>query len=165
MRTALYPGSFDPITNGHLDILKRALKLFDHIIVAIAENAEKGPTFSLEERKRLVEENVSGFDNVSVESFDCLLVDYARSREAIALVRGLRAVSDFEYEFQMAQMNRHLDSEIETIFLMPNEKYFFTSSQLLKLVHKYGGEGPALVPANVLEALKARFDKGPAAAN
>ena len=162
MRIALYPGSFDPITNGHLDILKRALKLFDHIIVAIAENAEKGPTFSLEERKRLVEENISGSDNVSVETFDCLLVDYARTREAIALVRGLRAVSDFEYEFQMAQMNRHLASEIETIFLMPNEKYFFTSSQLLKLVHKYG---PALVPANVLEALRARFDKGSSAAN
>ena len=165
MRTALYPGSFDPITNGHLDILKRALKLFDHIIVAIAENSEKGPTFSLEERKRLVEENISGFDNVSVESFDCLLVDLARQKGAVALVRGLRAVSDFEYEFQMAQMNRHLDSEIETIFLMPNEKYFFTSSQLLKLVHKYGGEASALVPANVLEALKVRFDKGPAAAN
>ncbi|MBO93632.1 MAG: pantetheine-phosphate adenylyltransferase [Opitutales bacterium] len=159
MRTALYPGSFDPVTNGHLDILDRARKLFDHVIVAIAENAEKGPTFSLEERKRLVEENISGFDNVTVESFDCLLVDLARQKEAIALIRGLRAVSDFEYEFQMAQMNRHLDSSIETIFLMPNEKFFFTSSHLLKLVHKYGGEGTGLVPPNALRALQARFEK------
>tara|TARA_Y100001934_G_scaffold280172_1_gene386096 strand:- start:761 stop:1255 length:495 start_codon:yes stop_codon:yes gene_type:complete len=157
MRTALYPGSFDPITNGHLDILKRALKLFDHIILAIAANEEKEPTFSLEERLQFVEENVSGLENVSVEAFDCLLVEYARKKEAIALVRGLRAVSDFEYEFQMAQMNRHMDAEIETIFLMPNEKYFFTSSHLLKLVHKYGGEGPALVPTNVLRALKASY--------
>ena len=157
MKTALYPGTFDPITNGHLDILERARKLFDHIIVAIAENEEKAPTFPLEERKRLVEENLSHLDDVTVATFDGLVVEYARKIDAIALVRGLRAVSDFEYEFQMAQMNRHLDSEIETMFLMPNEKYFFTSSQLLKLVHKYGGEGTDLVPANALRALQAKF--------
>jgi len=159
MRTALYPGSFDPFTNGHLDILKRACKLFDNVIVAIAENEDKRPTFSLAERKRLVEENVSRLDNVTVSSFDCLLVELARQKGAIALVRGLRAVSDFEYEFQMAQMNRHLDSNIETIFLMPNEKYFFTSSQLIKQVQKYGGEATRLVPANVMKALQSRFGK------
>ena len=104
-----------------------------------------------------MKENISRFDDVTVESFDCLLVNLARQKGAVALVRGLRAVSDFEYEFQMAQMNRHLDSNIETIFLMPNEKYFFTSSQLLKLVHKYGGEGTDLVPPNALKALQARF--------
>ena len=142
-----------------MDILERARKLFDHVIIAVAENEEKGPTFSLEERQRLVQENISRFDDVTMESFDCLLVDLARKKGAIALVRGLRAVSDFEYEFQMAQMNRHLDSDIETIFLMPNEKYFFTSSQLLKLVHKYGGGGTDLVPPNALKALQARFGR------
>ncbi len=157
MKTALYPGTFDPITNGHLDILERARKLFDHIIVAIAENEEKAPTFPLEERKRLVEENLIHLDDVSVVTFDGLVVEYARKIDAIALVRGLRAMSDFEYEFQMAQMNRHLDPEIETMFLMPNEKYFFTSSQLLKLVHKYGGEGTSLVPVNALRALQKKF--------
>ncbi|MBL62616.1 MAG: pantetheine-phosphate adenylyltransferase [Opitutae bacterium] len=159
MNIALYPGSFDPITNGHLDILQRARKLFDQVIVAVAENAEKDPTFSLEERKRLVEENVTHFDNVSVESFNCLLVDHAQKKNAVALVRGLRAVSDFEYEFQMAQMNRHLDPKIETVFLMPNEKYFFTSSHLLKLVNRYGGEIDELIPANALHALRSRFAK------
>jgi pantetheine-phosphate adenylyltransferase len=157
MKTALYPGTFDPITNGHLDILERARKLFDHIIVAIAENEEKDPTFPLEERKRLVEENLIHLDDVSVVTFDGLVVEYARKIDAVALVRGLRAVSDFEYEFQMAQMNRHLDPEIETMFLMPNEKYFFTSSQLLKLVHKHGGEGTNLVPVNALRALQKKF--------
>ncbi|MFP6899393.1 MAG: pantetheine-phosphate adenylyltransferase [Opitutales bacterium] len=158
MKTVLYPGTFDPVTNGHLDVLERASKLFDHVIVSIAANAEKEPTFSLEERTRLVKENITGLNNVSVETFDGLLVEHARQRGACALVRGLRAVSDFEYEFQMAQMNRHLDSEIETIFLMPNEKYFFTSSQLIKQVHNYGGDSTELVPPNALRALKSRYE-------
>ena len=165
MRTALYPGTFDPITNGHLDLLERACKLFDQVIIAIAANADKNPTFSLEERTQLVKENITHLDNATVESFDGLLVEHARQRGASALVRGLRAVSDFEYEFQMTQMNRHLDSSIETIFLMPNEKYFFTSSQLIKLVHGYGGESADLVPANALRALSAKYGKTKPAAS
>ena len=132
---ALYPGTFDPVTNGHLDILSRARKLFDRVIVSVsAGNSGKQTTFDLQTRISLLQENVKSFDNVTVEPFDGLLVDYAKEMGAKVLVRGLRVVSDFEYEFQMAQMNRHLDPELETIFLMPNEKYFFTSSQLIKQV-------------------------------
>ena len=158
MKTVLYPGTFDPVTNGHLDVLERASKMFDHVIISIAENTEKSPTFSSEERTQLVKENIARLNNVSVETFDGLLVEHARRRGACAVVRGLRAVSDFEYEFQMAQMNRHLDSEIETIFLMPNEKYFFTSSQLIKQVHSYGGDSTELVPPNVHRALMEQYD-------
>ena len=121
MTIALYPGTFDPVTNGHLDVLSRARKLFDEVIVSVsAGNSGKETAFDLDTRMKLVKENVMSFENVKVEAFDGLLVDYAKQRGAKVLVRGLRAISDFEYEFQMAQMNRHLDSEIETIFLMPN---------------------------------------------
>ena len=156
MNTALYPGTFDPVTNGHLDVLSRATRLFERVIVAVSdENSSKRTAFDTSTRVSLVEENLGPFSNASVEAFDGLLVDYARKSGATVLVRGLRAVSDFEYEFQMAQMNRHLDPELETIFLMPNEKYFYTSSQLIKQVHLYGNrETDDLVPPNVLEALR-----------
>ena len=154
MITAIYPGTFDPITNGHLDVLARACRLFDHVIVAVAAgNSPKDVTFSLGERMSLAKENLGEFTSASVESFPGLLVDYAQKVGASVIVRGLRVVSDFEHEFQMAQMNRHLDSKLETIFLMPNEKYFYTSSNLIKQVHLHGGRETDLVPPNVLEAL------------
>lgn len=155
MVIALYPGTFDPVTNGHLDVLSRARKLFDRVIVSVsAGNSGKQTAFDLETRISLLQENVKSFDNVTVEPFDGLLVDYAKQKGARVLVRGLRVVSDFEYEFQMAQMNRHLDSGLETIFLMPNEKYFFTSSHLIKQVHLYGVKETGLVPKNVFHALQ-----------
>ena len=155
MTTALYPGTFDPVTMGHLDVLSRASKLFDRVIVAVSRgNSSKNTTFDVESRVEMVRENLDSFSNATVESFEGLLVDYAKSKQATVLVRGLRAVSDFEYEFQMAQMNRHLDSELETIFLMPNEKYFYTSSQLIKQVHLFGDKETDLVPENVLRALR-----------
>ena len=155
MSIALYPGTFDPVTNGHLDVLSRATSLFDRVIVAVSgTSSSKQTLFDAETRVSLVRENISGNDRVSVEAFDGLLVDYAKERGASVLVRGLRAVSDFEYEFQMAQMNRHLDPDLETIFLMPNEKYFYTSSQLIKQVHLYGRRETDLVPHNVLVALR-----------
>ena len=155
MSIALYPGTFDPVTNGHLDVLSRATSLFDRVIVAVSgTSSSKQTLFDAETRVSLVRENISGNDRVGVEAFDGLLVDYAKERGASVLVRGLRAVSDFEYEFQMAQMNRHLDPDLETIFLMPNEKYFYTSSQLIKQVHLYGRRETDLVPHNVLVALR-----------
>jgi pantetheine-phosphate adenylyltransferase len=155
MTTALYPGTFDPVTKGHLDVLSRACTLFDQVIVAVSEgNNSKNTLFDAASRVRLVKENLVSHQNATVESFSGLLVDYALEKKASVLVRGLRAVSDFEYEFQMAQMNRHLDSSLETIFLMPNEKYFYTSSQLIKQVHLFGERETDLVPENVLAALR-----------
>lgn len=155
MTTALYPGTFDPVTKGHLDVLSRACTLFDQVVVAVSEgNNSKNTLFDTASRVRLVEENLRSHQNATVESFSGLLVDYALEKKASVLVRGLRAVSDFEYEFQMAQMNRHLDSSLETIFLMPNEKYFYTSSQLIKQVHLFGERETDLVPENVLNALR-----------
>jgi pantetheine-phosphate adenylyltransferase len=157
MAIALYPGTFDPVTLGHLDVLTRASKLFDRVIVAVASgNSAKSTMFSPEQRVEMVQENLVDFENVTVELFDGLLVEHARKRGATVLVRGLRVISDFEYEFQMAQMNRHLDSSLETIFLMPSQKYFFTSSQLIKQVHQYGNQETGLVPENVRLALKER---------
>jgi pantetheine-phosphate adenylyltransferase len=157
MAIALYPGTFDPVTLGHLDVLTRASKLFDRVIVAVASgNSAKSTMFSPEQRVEMVQENLVDFENVTVELFDGLLVEHARRRGATVLVRGLRVISDFEYEFQMAQMNRHLDSSLETIFLMPSQKYFFTSSQLIKQVHQYGNQETGLVPENVRLALKER---------
>ncbi|MDC3335328.1 pantetheine-phosphate adenylyltransferase [Opitutales bacterium] len=154
MSIAIYPGTFDPVTNGHLDVLKRASKMFEQVIVAVsADNTNKKTAFNCEKRVSMLSKNISGFLNVVVESFDGLLVDYAKGVGASVVVRGLRAVSDFEYEFQMAQMNRHLDPELETIFLMPNEKYFYTSSSLIKQVHLFGNRETDLVPENVSIAL------------
>jgi pantetheine-phosphate adenylyltransferase len=157
MAIALYPGTFDPVTLGHLDVLSRASRLFEQVIVAVASgNSAKSTMFSPAERVKMVEDNLAEFSNVTVELFDGLLVEHARDRGATVLVRGLRVISDFEYEFQMAQMNRHLDSSLETIFLMPSQKYFFTSSQLIKQVHRYGDQETGLVPENVRLALKQR---------
>jgi len=158
---AVYPGSFDPVTNGHLDIIRRGSRLFDRIVVAILRNPEKKALFSLEERKRIVLMATKGIPNVSVDSFDGLLVDYARRRGARVIVRGLRALSDFEYEYQMALMNRRLDSEIETVFMMPAEAYSYLSSRLVKEVVRLGGSVSGLVPEEVERRLGQRIGNGP----
>lgn len=155
MRHCIYPGTFDPITYGHLDVLARAAKLFDRVTVAIAENAGKGPLFTTAQRLELVGANVHQFPNVSVTSFGGLLVDFALAQKADAIIRGLRALSDFEFEFNMALMNRHLQPKIETIFVMPNEQFSYTSSSLVKQVAKFGGDVGHFVPPDVAAALKA----------
>jgi pantetheine-phosphate adenylyltransferase len=154
---AIYPGTFDPLTNGHLDILQRACRIFDHVIIGVAPNTTKHPLFDAPERVELITSNIAGL-NAEVRLFDGLVVDFARSVGASALIRGLRAVSDFEFEFQMTQMNRDLDPGIETIFLMPGARYFFTSSTLMKQVSAYDPERIAkFVPVNVASALKRKF--------
>ena len=158
--TAVYPGTFDPITNGHLDIITRGRRLFDRIIVAILRNPEKEPLFSLEERSEILAAVVGKLPEVRVESFDGLLVDYARSRGAQAIVRGLRALSDFEYEFQMALMNRRLGPDIETVYMMPSEAYSYVSSRLVKEVARLGGDVSGLVPREVVDRLRARCAPG-----
>jgi len=151
---AVYPGSFDPITNGHLDVIYRAATMFDRVVVAVAHNIEKVPLFTAAERVALVRAAVHGHQNVTVDEFDGLLVRYARQIGARVLVRGLRAVSDFEYEFQMALVNRRLDRHIETIFLMPKEEYIFLSSRTVKEIAALGGEASQFVPAVVEKALR-----------
>jgi pantetheine-phosphate adenylyltransferase len=153
-RVAIYPGSFDPLTNGHVDIIERGARIFDVIVVAILVNAEKSPLFSKEERVSIVEEVFKGRSNVEVDTFDGLLVDYAASRQAHVIVRGLRAVSDFEVEFQMALMNRRLDPTIETVFMMPAEQYSYISSRLIKEVFSLGGRVRGLVPESVEQRLR-----------
>src|SRR5205814_523494 len=140
MRRAIYPGSFDPVTNGHLDVIKRARKLFDEVIVAVAHNDEKQPLFSLKERLELLQQTVGKIDNVRIAQFEGLLVEFALEQKAIAVIRGLRAVSDFEFEFQMALMNRKLRDSVETIFLMPKEEYTYLSSRLVKEIARLGGD-------------------------
>jgi len=154
---AIYPGTFDPLTNGHLDLIARGAKIVDELVVAILRNSEKGtPLFSVPEREEMLVEAVKGFDNVSVATFDGLLVDFAREQGAKAVLRGIRAISDYEYEFQMAMMNRKLDPELETLFMMPAEKYTYVSSRLIKGVFRLGGDVSALVPSLVVERLKAK---------
>ncbi|MGI9239385.1 MAG: pantetheine-phosphate adenylyltransferase [Verrucomicrobiales bacterium] len=157
MRRAIYPGSFDPITNGHLDVLDRATRIFDEVIVAVAVNSQKTGLFSTSERISLIEGITSGNERIRVTNFDGLLVDFATQQNANALVRGLRAISDFEYEFQMALMNRKLQPEIETIFLMPREEYTYVSSSLTKEIARLGGDISSLVPEAVAEALNTKF--------
>jgi len=157
MRTAIYPGSFDPITNGHLDVINRGGRIFDKVVIAVARNATKSPLFTSDERVALITENLKDRPDIEVIAFDGLIVDLAKQLNAVALIRGLRAVSDFEHEFQMAQMNRHLDEEVETIFLMPNEKFFFTSSNLIKQVFKFTDRERNLIPENVHAALSEKF--------
>jgi pantetheine-phosphate adenylyltransferase len=156
-RTAIYPGSFDPLTNGHLDVIQRAAKLFDRVIVAVAENEGKQPLFTLAERVALVKNAVAKLKNVQTDSFDGLLVEYVASKNAQAIVRGLRAVSDFEFEFQLALMNRKLDENIETIFMMPKDTYTFLSSRIVKEIARLGGDVRAFVPPNVQVALKKKL--------
>ena len=151
MTLAVYPGSFDPLTNGHVDIITRGVRLFDRIIVAIASNAEKAPLFTMDERVEIARGVFKDHRNVEVDTFDGLLVDYVERRKANVIVRGLRAVSDFEFEFQMALMNRRLDAKIETVFMMPAEQYTYISSRLIKEVFALGGRVHGLVP-DVVEA-------------
>jgi pantetheine-phosphate adenylyltransferase len=154
---AIYPGTFDPLTNGHLDLIARGAKIVDELVVAILRNSEKGtPLFSVPERLEMITEAVSIFPNVTVTTFDGLLVDFARQQGAKAVLRGIRAISDYEYEFQMAMMNRKLDPELETLFMMPAEKYTYVSSRLIKGVFRLGGDITELVPPLVIERLKAK---------
>jgi len=153
MRMAIYPGSFDPLTNGHLDVIQRAAKLFDQVVVAVALNEGKKPLFSKDERVRLVADAIQDMGNVEVDAFDGLLVEYVDKREGQAIVRGLRAVSDFEFEFQLALMNRKLNERVETIFMMPKETYTFLSSRLVKEIARLGGDVSAFVPPHVQVAL------------
>lgn len=157
MKKAIYPGTFDPVTCGHLDVLTRGSHIFDEVIMAVVDTKTKDPLFSLERRMELIMPNIKHLTNVTVMPFTGLVVDFAIKMGASALIRGLRAVSDFEYEFQMAQMNRLLDEHVETIFLMPNEKYFFTSSNLVKQVHMYSHRETGLVPPNVHQALTEHY--------
>jgi pantetheine-phosphate adenylyltransferase len=163
---AVYPGSFDPLTNGHVDIITRGAKLFDRIVVAILLNAEKSPLFTTAERVDVANQVFSDLGNVEIDTFDGLLVDYVERRQADVIVRGLRAVSDFEFEFQMALMNRRLNGRIETVFMMPAEQYSYISSRLIKEVFSLGGRVHGLVPDMVeqrlREKLSGRTDEGPA---
>ena len=159
MRTAIYPGSFDPVTNGHLDVVQRAAKLFDRVVVAVAKNDGKHPLFTLNERLALVKKSIAHLPNVEADSFDGLLVEYVVRRRAQAIVRGLRAVSDFEFEFQLALMNRKLNENIETIFMMPKDTYTFLSSRIVKEIARLGGEVGSFVPAPVQTALARKFSR------
>ncbi|MBK7997645.1 MAG: pantetheine-phosphate adenylyltransferase [Verrucomicrobia bacterium] len=161
MRTVIYPGSFDPFTNGHLDIVHRAAKLFDHVIVAVAKNEGKGPLFSLDERLALVRDSIKGQANVTADTFDGLLVDYVEQRGGQAVIRGLRAVSDFEFEFQLALMNRKLNERVETIFMMPKDTYTFLSSRIVKEIARLGGDVSSFVPARVVNALREKIASQP----
>ena len=153
MRTVIYPGSFDPITNGHLDVIQRATKLFDRVIVAVARSESKHPLFTLEEREQMVRHAVHHWPHVEADAFEGLLIEYVERRSAQAVIRGLRAVSDFEFEFQLALMNRKLNERIETIFMMPKDTYTFLSSRIVKEIASLGGDVSAFVPAHVRTAL------------
>ncbi|MBI3788989.1 MAG: pantetheine-phosphate adenylyltransferase [Ignavibacteriales bacterium] len=154
MKIAIYPGTFDPITNGHLDILERAMKLFDKVIITVARNSTKNPMFTEEERLEMIRKSVRQYKHVEVDSFSGLVVDYARRKKAVAIVRGLRAISDFEYEMQMALMNRKLNDQFETVFLMPNEKYTYLNSSIVREIARNNGNVKNFVPPDVYQKLK-----------
>ena len=161
MRTAIYPGSFDPLTNGHLDVAHRAMKLFDRVIMAVATNDSKHALFTREERVQMVTEAIRDLPNIQADSFDGLLVHYAERMQAQAVVRGLRAVSDFEFEFQLALMNRKLSEGIETIFMMPKDTYTFLSSRIVKEIARLGGDVSTFVPSHVQAALERKLGLKP----
>jgi pantetheine-phosphate adenylyltransferase len=156
-RTAIYPGSFDPVTNGHIDIVERGLKIFDKIIVAILRNPAKKCLFTVEERREMIETSLNKYSNVEVDIFDGLLVDYAKMRNAGTILRGMRAVSEFEYEFQLALMNRKLNREVQTVFLMTGLRWIFTSSSIIKEAASFGGNINGMVPPVVSRKLKEKF--------
>ncbi len=156
---ALYPGTFDPPTNGHVDLIQRGAKLFEHLTVAILNNPVKNPLFTVAERVEMLKEATSALSNVSVTSFDGLMVEFARQQGATAVLRGIRAISDYEHEFQMALMNRRIAPEIETVFLQPAGRYSFVSSRMVKEVFSFNGDVSGLVPPNVLKRLRARISK------
>jgi pantetheine-phosphate adenylyltransferase len=156
MRTVIYPGSFDPFHNGHLDVVRRASRIFDQVVVAVARNESKQPLFSVEERTRLVRESVRDIPNVEADTFEGLLVDYVVRRQACAVLRGLRAVSDFEFEFQLALMNRRLNEQVETLFMTPKDTYTFLSSRMVKEISRLGGDVAPFVPPAVVAALGSR---------
>src|SRR5882762_2664897 len=162
MRTAIYPGSFDPLTNGHLDVIQRATKLFDRVIVAVAKSESKQPLFTLAERVEMVEGAIGHLPQVEADSFDGLLVKYVEDRSAQAVVRGLRAVSDFEFEFQLALMSRKLNERVETIFMMPKDTYTFLSSRIVKEIARLGGDVSSFVPLHVQAALAVKLVETPA---
>ena len=157
MKIAIYPGTFDPITLGHLDIIERASQIFDQVIIAVAEDNEKTPLFNITKRKKMITESTHNIKRTKVESFNGLLVEYADSKDAISIIRGLRVLSDFEYEFKMALMNRSLNQNIVTVFLMPHEKYTHLSSSLVREVSRLNGDVSNLVPKCVLKSLIERF--------
>jgi pantetheine-phosphate adenylyltransferase len=157
---AIYPGTFDPPTNGHVDLIQRGSKLFDHLTVAVLNNPGKDPLFTVEERVEMLKEATAGIGNVSVATFDGLMVEFARQQGASAVLRGIRAISDYEHEFQMALMNRRLAPEVETVFLQPAGRYSFVSSRMVKEVFSFGGDVSGLVPPNVLKRLRVRINNG-----
>jgi pantetheine-phosphate adenylyltransferase len=156
-KIAIYPGTFDPITNGHLDLVERALRIFDEVIIAVAQSQRKQPLFSIKERLNLIRLAVKGFERARVETFNGLLVEYVKKKKGVAILRGLRAVSDFEYELQMAHMNRRLDTNIETVFMMPSEDYSFLTSTIVKEIASFGGDVKDFVPVEVERALIEKF--------
>ncbi|MBS3732364.1 MAG: pantetheine-phosphate adenylyltransferase [Desulfobacterales bacterium] len=158
-KIAIYPGSFDPVTNGHLDIIERGLKIFDRIIITILENPAKELLFTVGERIELLKQALEDYSNIEIDSYDGLLVDYAWKRNAHAILRGMRAVSDFEYEFQMALMNRRLNREIQTVFLMTGLRWIFTSSSIIKEAAKFGGNIESMVPPVVQKKLEQKFNQ------
>ena len=154
---AIYPGTFDPITNGHLDLITRALRTFDEVIIAVAPSQKKQPLFTIQERLHFIHVAVKGLKNAKVDTFNSLLVDYVKKRKGNAILRGLRAISDFEYELQLAHMNRRLNTSIETVFMMPSEEYSYLTSTIIKEVASFGGSVKGLVPEEVEKALQEKF--------